>query len=206
MNWGLYAAFVAASATLVITPGPIVALIMAQATRHGRHVGFATVLGTTIAGTVQLGLVVLGFAALVATFSAAFDIVRVLGAVYLIGLGVLAIRNAGRPHDDDGLTPADRASVAFRRGLLVALSNPKTLIFFSAFLPLFVDARLPAAPQLLMLAVTYVAIALVMDLGWMLLAARAGRVLTGLKVRAALERVTGGVLIAGGLALAGRRG
>jgi len=206
MNWGLYAAFIAASVALVLTPGPIVALIMAEATRHGRHVGFATVLGTTIAGAVQLGLVVLGFAALVATFSAAFDMMRWLGAAYLIGLGVLAIRHAGRPRADDGLAPADRIGVAFRRGLLVALSNPKTLIFFSAFLPLFVDASLPVAPQLLALAATYVAIAFTMDICWMLLAVRAGRVLSGLKMRAVLERITGGVLITGGLALAVRRG
>lgn len=205
MNWGLYAAFVAATMALIATPGPIVALVLSESSRHGRRVGLATVAGTTIAGAAQLALVTVGFAAVVATFSHAFEIVRWAGAAYLIWLGVSALKRAGKPDDGPALEPAERVSAAFRRGLVVALSNPKTLVFFSAFFPLFVDRSLPAAPQLAVMAVTYVTIGFSMDMGWMLLGDRAGRALSGPRARAALERVSGGVLIAGGLALAAKR-
>jgi threonine/homoserine/homoserine lactone efflux protein len=120
-------------------------------------------------------------------------------------LGVRTIWGAGRAHQGAPLTPAARAGAAFRRGLLVSLSNPKSLVFHTAFLPQFVDPALPAAPQFVILGASYVAIAFVLDSCWMLLASSLGARLATRRARAWLERTAGGVLIAGGLALAARR-
>ncbi|MGD2134464.1 MAG: LysE family translocator [Maricaulaceae bacterium] len=205
INLSLWLAFLAASAALIATPGPIVTLVVAQAAIHGRRVGFATVLGTTIASAVQLALVILGLAALVAAFSGLFEIVRWLGAAYLIFLGVQAWRRAGRPSEEEAIPLAARAGAGFRRGLLVALSNPKTLLFHSAFLPLFVDPSSPAAPQFAVLGVSFIVVAFCLDMVWMLTAAGLAARLSNGRARAFIERISGGVLIAGGLALASRR-
>jgi threonine/homoserine/homoserine lactone efflux protein len=202
MDLSLYLAFVAASVVLIMIPGPNVALIVAEAARHGARAGFAVVFGTTAAQAVQLTLVAAGFAALVAVYADAFAVVRVVGAVYLVWLGVAAVRASLKP-DAEGPPPA--ASRSFRRGALVALANPKTLVFHAAFLPQFVDPAHAVAPQLALLGATFLGLALVLDTGWMLLGARAGGVLRRPGVRAWLDRAVGGVLITGGLALALKR-
>jgi threonine/homoserine/homoserine lactone efflux protein len=205
MDLGLYAAFLAASVVLILVPGPIVTLVIAEAVRRGRFVGFATVLGATLAGAVQLALIVLGLATLVAAFSGLFEIVRWAGAAYLVYLGVRAIAGAGRASEAEPLTPAAYAGAAFRRGLLVSLSNPKTLMFHSAFLPQFVDPSLPAGPQLAILGASFIVVAFVLDSCWMLLASSLGARLVTRRARALLDRASGCVLIAGGLALAARK-
>jgi threonine/homoserine/homoserine lactone efflux protein len=204
VNLGLYAAFLAATAVLILVPGPVFTLVVTESARHGRRVGFATVLGTTIAGAVQLALVVLGLAALISAFSGLFAVVRWAGAAYLVYLGVRALWRAGRGHEPAPLTPEARAGAAFRRGLLVSLSNPKSLVFHSAFLPQFVDPALPAGPQLALLGASYVAVAFTLDSCWMLAGSSLGARLVTRRSRALLERLSGGVLIAGGVSLAVR--
>ncbi|MCG8443878.1 MAG: LysE family translocator, partial [Caulobacterales bacterium] len=142
MDWTLYAAFVLASAVLIVMPGPNVTLIIAESLSHGRRAGVAVVAGAIGAQALQLLLVVAGLAALVAAYGSAFTVVRWLGAAYLIWMGVMMLRAAGRA---GRAAPPSRAS-SIRRGALVALANPKTLVFHAAFLPQFVDPAAAAAP------------------------------------------------------------
>ena len=143
MNWGLFAAFVAITVILVLTPGPIVTLVITTGSTRGIRAALVTVAGTTLGNALLVAAIAVGLSWVLANAAFLFEILRWLGAVYLVWLGINAWRGAGRGQD---APPADQ--VHFVRGLVVALTNPKTIAFFTAFLPQFVDSSLPAGPQL----------------------------------------------------------
>ncbi len=195
----LYAAFVAAVAILMLIPGPNVALIVANSIAHGARYGLVTVAGTSAAMVVQLALTALGMTTLLGALAQGFEILRWAGVAYLVFLGLRAWRS--RPLDLTRARPEPRAAPAiFLRGFLVSLTNPKTLLFYAAFLPQFVDATGHVGRQLAILSATFVALALILDGGWALLAARLRGVL-GVNGRLR-DRLTGSLLIAAGLGLA----
>ena len=204
MSPDLYLAFVAASALLIAIPGPNVALIVANSVAHGARYGLMTVAGTASAMVVQLALVVLGASAVLGLLAELFDWLRWLGATYLVWLGVRIWRTAGRSAGVDlGAVAAEpRALPAiFIRGFAVSLTNPKTLVFYAAFLPQFISADAgDARHQLLVLAGTFLVVAVLLDGTWALLASR----LSGLlRARTRLRnRLTGGLLIGAGIGLA----
>lgn len=164
-----YAAFVAASVALLVLPGPNVGLIVATSLRHGTRYGLATVAGTTLAMLPQLALAVLGASALLAASAAWFEVLRWLGVAYLL---VLAVWAWTAPAADMAPLPPRTIKRIVLRGFLVSLTNPKTLLFYGAFLPQFVEPGAGGAGQLSLLAVTFVALALVLDSAWALLAGR----------------------------------
>lgn len=200
MSPDLYLAFVAACAVLIAIPGPNVALIVANSVAHGARYGLMTVAGTASAMVVQLALVVLGASAVLGLLAELFDGLRWLGAAYLVWLGVRLWRSAAT--DLDARTAEPRALLAiFIRGFAVSLTNPKTLVFYAAFLPQFVSADAgDVRHQLLVLAGTFLMVAVLLDGTWALLASR----LSGLvRARARLRnRLTGGLLIGAGVGLA----
>ncbi len=198
----LLAAFVAATAALMLIPGPNVALIVANSLRFGLRGGLITVLGTSAAMVVQLAVAALGVTALLGALDQAFDVARWLGVAYLVVLGARAWR---APADDLSATRPLSPGKTFGRGFLVSLTNPKTLAFYAAFLPQFLDPAAPLGRQMAILSASFVATALIVDGGWAVLAGRARGVLARFgRVR---NRLTGAVLVgaAVGLALA-RRG
>ena len=201
MSLGLLAAFVAATAALMLIPGPNVALIVANSLRFGVRGGLLTVLGTSAAMVVQLSIAALGVTALLGTLGQAFDVLRWLGVAYLVGLGVSAWR---APAEDLTRTQAVSSGRTFGRGFLVSLTNPKTLAFYAAFLPQFLDSSAPLGRQMAILGATFVATALIIDGGWAVLAGRARGALA--RFGGARNRLTGAVLVgaAVGLALARR--
>jgi len=187
--------FIAAVTLLMLIPGPNVALIVANSVTHGVRAGLATVCGTLAAQALSLALVCAGLTALLQEVGAWFGWLRWLGAAYLIWLGVRQWRAA--PPDLEGIAAQPRL---FVQAFLVSLVNPKTLIFYGAFFPQFITLDRPVMPQAALLSVVFLAIALVIDSGWVLVAskvrpllARRGR-LTG--------RLTGGILVGAGAALA----
>jgi threonine/homoserine/homoserine lactone efflux protein len=199
----LYLAFVAATAILILIPGPNVALIVANSVAHGTRFGLMTVAGTGSAMVIQLALTVLGATAVLDLLAASFDWLRWAGVAWLVWLGIAAWR---APEADLARTRAQPRSLRaiYLRGLLVGLTNPKTLLFYGAFLPQFVTPGPHATHQLLLqlllLAGTFLVVAVVLDGGWAVLS---GRLRTVLTVRARLRnRVTGGLLIGAGLGLA----
>ena len=195
----LYLAFIAATTVLMLIPGPNVALIVANSVAYGTRIGLLTLAGTASAMVVQLCLVTLGMAAVLGALGAILEWVRWIGVAYLIVLGVRQWRAA--PIDLTRVRPEPRSPrQIFMRGLLVSLTNPKTLLFFGAFFPQFLDQGRPVAPQLAVLSVTFVVLALLLDGCWAVLSGRARKFLAG-RGRAR-NRISGGLLIGAGVGLA----
>jgi homoserine/homoserine lactone efflux protein len=195
----LLPAFVAAVAVLMLIPGPNVALIVANSLAYGARWGVLTVLATSSASMLQLGLVALGMASLISELGAWFDWIRWAGVVYLVLLGIQQWR--APPADLSAVRPQPRSLARiFGRAAAVALTNPKTLLFYAAFFPQFVSAKTPAGPQFAVLAGLYLLVALAIDSVWALTAAR----LRGaFRTRARLpNRASGAVLIGAGVGLA----
>jgi homoserine/homoserine lactone efflux protein len=195
----LLPAFVAAVAVLMLIPGPNVALIVANSLAYGARWGVLTVLATSTASMLQLGLVALGMASLIGQLGAWFEWIRWAGVAYLVLLGVQQWR--APPADLSAVRPQPRSLARiFGRAIAVSLTNPKTLLFYAAFFPQFVSSDAPAGPQLVVLAGLYLVIALVLDSAWALMAAR----LRGaFRTRARLpNRASGAVLIGAGVGLA----
>lgn len=199
MSVEVYLAFIATATALILAPGPNVALIVANSLAHGVRFGLATVAGTSAAMALQLCFVVFGTSALLALLAEWFSILRWVGVAYLVWLGIRAWRAA--PVD---LTTA-RAQTGstrkvFVRGFVVSLTNPKTLLFFGAFLPQFVSPGADATRQLAILAATFLGLAVALDSLW---AAFAGRFARALASDGCLRnRLTGGALMTAGLGLA----
>jgi homoserine/homoserine lactone efflux protein len=197
--FNLYLGFVTATAILILIPGPNVALIVANSVAHGTRFGLLTVAGTSSAVVIQLALTVLGASAALDFLAAGFDWLRWAGVVYLVWIGIAAWR---APVVDLAPVAAQTRSarLIYLRGFLVGLTNPKTLLFYGAFLPQFVTPGPDVVRQLLLLAATFLTIAVVLDGMWAMLA---GRLRVLLVARAWLRnRVTGGMLIGAGLGLA----
>lgn len=203
MSLSLYSTFALAVTALMLIPGPNVALIAANSIAHGARFGLTTVAGTTAAMVVQLALTGLGLTTLLGELAQAFSLLRWIGVAYLAYLGLAAWRAPAIELTRTG-PQARAARTIFARGFFVSLTNPKTLLFYAAFLPQFVDPGAPAAPQVAALAVIFLTIAVVVDSGWAMLSAQL-RPLLALRSRL-LNRLTGALLMgaAVGLALARR--
>jgi homoserine/homoserine lactone efflux protein len=195
----LYLAYILACIVLIVIPGPNVALIVANSVAHGARFGLLSVAGTSSAVVVQLSLTVLGATAVLNVLAASFDWLRWLGVIYLVWLGVAAWRAPAVDLARVG-PQARSARLIFARGLLVGLTNPKTLLFYGAFLPQFITPGPTASDQLLLLAVTFLVVAVILDSAWALLAGRLrGLLLAHARLR---NRLTGGLLVGAGLGLA----
>ena len=194
----LLPAFVLATVILLLIPGPNVALIVANSVAYGARFGLLTVVGTSAAMAVQLGLTGLGLTGLLGAAGHWFEWVRWLGVAYLMYLGIKQWR---APPVDLAAVQAQPRSAAglLTRAMLVSLTNPKTLLFYGAFFPQFLRADRPVAPQAAALSLVFLALALLVDGTWALVAARA-RPLLARGVR--LGRLSGGLLIGAGLGLA----
>lgn len=203
MNWHLFAGFLAITIVLLLAPGPIVTLVISTAATRGMRAGLVTVAGTSTGNALLIAAIALGLGWVLSHALALFEALRWLGAAYLVWLGVQAWRRAGAP-----APPVAGNHVHFRRGVLVALSNPKTLAFFTAFLPQFVDPALPAGRQLAVMCTVTVLLAAVSDSCWAI-ASGLGRAWFMKPARAKLlGRASGLTLIGGGvwLSLARRPG
>jgi homoserine/homoserine lactone efflux protein len=195
----LYAAFIAATVVLILIPGPNVALIVANSVAYGSWYGLLAVAGTSSAMVIQLALTVLGMTTLLAALADGFEALRWIGVAYLVYLGLKAWR--GPAVDLTKVRPEPRSLRAiYLRGFLVSLTNPKTLLFYGAFLPQFVTPGASLTGQLAALSGTFLVIAVVLDGAWALLA---GRFRTALAVNAKFRnRLTGALLLGAGVGLA----
>ncbi len=199
MHLDLYLGFVLASVILILMPGPNVSLIVANAIAHGTRYGLLTVTGTSSAIVVQLALTVLGLTATLGMLAGWFEWIRWLGVAYLLWLGIR--QWMAPPVDLTRIRPQPRSFRAIAlRGFLISLTNPKTLLFYGAFFPQFLSRDVPIGPQVALLSLTFLVIAVGLDCGWALLA---GRVRSVLALRGRLRnRLSGGCLIGAGIGLA----
>lgn len=199
MSLELYAAYVVACIVIVLVPGPTVTLIIASSIRHGTRAGLLNVAGTQLGLAMMIAVVGIGLTSMIEAAGHWFDWIRLIGAAYLIWLGVQMFRSSGRL-DADGAPVAPRGGF-FLQGFLVAASNPKTLVFFGAFFPQFIDPAGNHAFQIVLMGLTAMLFAAVSDSTFALVAGRAGKALTAGRVRL-LSRISGSFLIGGGLWLA----
>jgi len=165
---GLIGLFAFATFVLTVTPGPGVLYVVGRSIGGGRRIGLVSMLGIETGEAFYIAAAALGITALLATSAIALSVVRYAGAAYLLYLGVRAWR-----HPDDGHEtergPAGH-SAAYRRGLVVQLLNPKVAVFFLAYFPQFIRPGHPVAPQVIVLGCVYLAIAVITDSGYVLLA------------------------------------
>lgn len=166
----LLVAFVGASLALALTPGPAVIYIVARTLSQGRACGLASVLGVALGNFANAVCAALGLAALFAVSSAAFTVVKWAGALYLVYLGIRMWRAAPGTAEAAPQAPVQPLRRVFRDGFVVALLNPKTTLFFAAFLPQFIDAHASPLMQTLALGGVFVAIACCTDLVYVLTA------------------------------------
>jgi threonine/homoserine/homoserine lactone efflux protein len=172
--WGL---FVVASVVLLLTPGPAVLFIVARSVQQGRTAGLVSVLGIHLGTIVHILAAAVGLSALIVSSALAFAIVKYLGAAYLIWMGIRTLM-AKDARPEMPVVPAEPLHRAFRDGFVVNLFNPKTAIFFLAFLPQFVDpARSALHWQILILGLTFMGLGILSDGIFALLAGAAGDVL-----------------------------
>ncbi len=201
MSLHLFLAYCLAVAILVLIPGPVVMLVVARSLSDGIRSGLAAVAGASLGNAILLIATAAGLIAFFAVLSEIFEVVRWAGAVYLIWLGI----KAWRAHGGQGmaLAPvAKRSSRAvFLQGFLVAITNPKAIVFYIAFLPQFIDPHRPAGPQLLVMVVTMVIMGLLSDGAYALLAGRARGWLIAPGRRRLQSRITGTLLIGVGCGL-----
>ena len=194
MNWQLFSGFVLITVVLILTPGPIVTLVISTGATRGVRAGLVTAAGTSVGNVALLTAIALGLSWVLENAGYLFDLMRWVGAAYLIWIGVQAWRNAGRA---SALPTGDQ--VHFWRGFLVAVSNPKTIAFFTAFLPQFVDPAYPVARQLAVMCVVSAVLAALSDSCWAI-ASGLGRAWFMRPARAKLlGRLSGLTLIGGGV-------
>lgn len=205
--WPLLSAFLAASLVLAVTPGPGVLYVVARSLVQGRRAGLASVAGVALGNLANASAAALGLAALFAVSSLAFSVVKLAGAAYLIWLGIQMLRRLNEAPAPSALAPVS-VSRLFRDGVVVSLLNPKTTIFFAAFLPQFMGAGANPLAQSLALGALFVAIAAMTDSVYALAAgALAPRLARAGDMRRIGGKLGGGLFIGLGVftALAGTR-
>ena len=204
MNWHLFSAFLVITVVLFLTPGPIVTLVIATGASRGSRAALLTVAGASAGNAVLLACIAFGLTWILKTSAEIFDYMRWIGAAYLIWLGVVAWRHTGAVN---GAVPP-RGHVHAWRGFVVAITNPKTIAFFTAFLPQFIDPVLPVERQLLVMCAVSVLMGGVLDSGWGIAAALGRAWFMKPRHNRLLGRISGAVLIGGGiwLSLARRPG
>jgi RhtB (resistance to homoserine/threonine) family protein len=197
--------FMGVAAIVIIVPGPDTAVVTKNILLHGRRAGLGTSLGVSAGLAVWTLAAAVGVASLVRASAVAFTILKLIGAIYLVWLGIQSWRAAGSPGGQME-TSTDRSPMSavggFRQGLFSDLANPKIGIFFTSLLPQFVNPGHAVLIPFLALGAVFV----VMTAAWLAvycaLAARAAEALRRPKVKAVMDRVTGIVLIAIGLRVA----
>jgi threonine/homoserine/homoserine lactone efflux protein len=206
---GSLTAFTVTAALLIIVPGPSVLFVISRGVALGRRAALLTVVGNAAGVLVQVLAVAAGLGAMLERSALVFDGVRLLGAAYLVYLGVQAVRHRRALSTVLDVTAVRAPRDILREGFVVGVTNPKLIVFFTAVLPQFVDPAAGAVPvQLLVLGSIFVLLALVLDSCWGLAAGSARAWLSSAPHR--LERLggAGGLVIVGlglNLAITGRK-
>ena len=198
MAFETWLGFLAASAVMLVIPGPTIFLVMQRALAGGRRAAVPLALGVAAGDLTAISLSMAGLGALLSASAWLFTLLRYAGAAYLIWLGIsmwrtLLVR---------GALPATNGMKAMGDAYVVAALNPKAIVFFVAFVPLFIDPSLPFLPQAIALIGSFVILAAANALLYAMLSVRVGRVVRRPQALFALNRLGGSVLIGAGVATA----
>jgi threonine/homoserine/homoserine lactone efflux protein len=191
--------FALACFVIVVVPGPTVTVIIANSLKHGTRAGLLNVLGTQIGLIMMIGILAVGMSAVVAGMGSLFEVLRIVGAAYLIWLGIKMWRSDGTLGSKEATVRPMGSFVL--QGFIVIWSNPKALLFFGAFIPQFIDPAQGAAWQTVVLGLVFMAVATVFDSVYAFAAGGAGGWLSRERIKLT-ERISGTFLIGGGLWLA----
>ena len=192
-----FSLFVLASLAVLLAPGPNVMYVIARSMNQGRKAGVMSVLGLEMGTLLQVGAAALSISAIVLSSALAFDVIKYLGAGYLVYLGI----RKSMERDTLGATTVNHSANlrrVFGQGVLVGVLNPKTALFFLAFLPQFVDpARGNVELQTLLLGLFFIGLATITDGGYALLAGSFGRWLSRSKHFAKGQRYFAAIMFIG---------
>jgi RhtB (resistance to homoserine/threonine) family protein len=198
--------FVGVAAIVILVPGPDTAVVTKNVLLHGRRTALGTSLGVSAGLSVWTLAAAVGVASVVRASAVAFTVLKLAGALYLVWLGVEALRTTRRTDSAAGLSAVDRPALGalhgFRQGFLSDLANPKIGIFFTSLLPQFVNPAHSVLLPFLALGAVFVLMTLTWLSAYCLIAERAAETLLRPRVKAAMDRFTGIVLIALGVRLA----
>lgn len=199
MPFDHWLAFAAASGILLAIPGPTVLLVISYALGHGRRSALGTVAGVALGDFTAMTTSMLGLGALLAASAEIFTILKWIGAAYLIYLGVKLWRAPVTEPSAD-VSPVEVARTRmFLHAYAVTSLNPKSIVFFVAFLPQFLDTTAPALPQMVICEATFVVMATLNALLYGLMASAARRTIRKPRVQRAVNRTGGSLLIGAGL-------
>jgi threonine/homoserine/homoserine lactone efflux protein len=207
MSIETWLAFAAASAIMLAIPGPTILLVISYALGHGRRTALATVTGVTLGDFTAMTASLAGLGALLATSASLFTILKLIGAGYLMFLGIKLWRApivTGPMGDNDNL-PEEKPLKILLHSYVVTALNPKSIIFFIAFVPQFLDLGKPFLPQTLILEATFLCLAALNALGYVFLADTARGYIRKASVQRLVNRSGGTLLIAAGAVTAGYR-
>lgn len=207
MTFETWAAFAAASSVLLVIPGPTVLLVVSYALGQGWRTALPMAIGVALGDFTAMTLSMLGLGALLATSATLFTVLKWVGAGYLVYLGIKLWR-AGGTLEAAPRTDTVSAAKMLGHAWLVTALNPKSITFFVAFLPAFLDPKADFLTQMLVFETTFLALAFANAFGYALVASRARRLASNPRAIGVVNKVGGGLLVSAGVAtvsLAGTR-
>ncbi|WP_303976807.1 LysE family translocator [Dongia mobilis] len=204
MSWETWAAFTAASALLMIIPGPTILLVISYALGQGWRAAFPMAIGVALGDFTAMTLSMLGLGALLAASATVFTILKWVGAAYMIWLGIKLWRAGGALNAKPRADGASRLKMLGHAWIVTAL-NPKSIIFFVAFMPQFLNPQADFLTQMLVFETTFLILAFANAIGYALVASRARAAIRNERVVGAANKVGGSLLIGAGILTATAR-
>ena len=202
MDLHLWLAFVAASLVMGLAPGPAVTSIVGYALSSGRNTALASVAGMAVGNFIAMSLSLGGVGAILSASALAFTVLKWTGAAYLIGLGIVTVLRSRHASREMTQRTVIAPRTAFASNVALGTFHPKTIVFFVAFVPQFIDSRADYRTQALILIATFVLVVALTDTLYALAASGAARLLRKPSAAVWMKRAGGGVLIAAGAATA----
>ncbi|MBX5039868.1 LysE family translocator [Rhizobium lentis] len=207
MSLEAWLAFAAASAIMLAIPGPTILLVVSYALGHGRRTALATVSGVALGDFTAMTASLFGLGAVLATSAALFTVLKWIGGAYLIWLGIKLWRAPviGGPVADNDNLPEEKSRKIFLHAYAVTALNPKSIVFFVAFVPQFLNPALPFFGQMAVMEATFLVLAILNAAAYAFLAHSARGLIRKASVQRAVNRTGGTLLIAAGAVTAGYR-
>lgn len=199
MSPEVWAAFAITSAALLAMPGPTVMLVVSYAFGGGKRTGFATVPGVTLGDFTAMSISLMGAGAVLAASATLFTILKLCGAAYLVWIGINLWRSGPGNEKFSKNKSVPKMGRLFTNAYVVTALNPKSIIFFVAFVPQFVDQARPVFQQFVILEATFVTLAMVNTAIWVLLADKMKEIFSNHVAVVRANRIGGGLLVGAGV-------
>lgn len=194
----LFGFFTLASAALVMSPGPFVSLIIAETLKNGRSYGVGAIIGAFFAGLFYFILYYLGAAALLTQLDGVYyTLLQYFGAAYLAWVAIGMLKSSGKIEDTTEITKDRTPKSAAMRGFIICVSSPKTILFFAAFFPQFINSSLPLEPQILIMGLAFLLIGVGSDLMWLAIASYSKAWIYKKGGHSLINKVSGVILLIG---------